>query len=253
MDNSHPPPQAARAAASGAKHRLHWLSRRWMLVFSLAYGAFVALPFLAPFLMHLGWAGPARAIYLLYSFLCHQLPERSFFLFGPKTMYGLGEIQAAWQPTLNPLLLRQFVGLTSMGWKVAWSDRMISMYSSVLVFVWVWWPLRRRTKPLPAWGLIAFLLPMAIDGTTHFISDLAGLSQGFRYQNAWLAALTGNALPPSFYAGDALGSFNSWMRLLTGVLFGAGSVWFAFPHLLKYFNGMALILEKQFERAGLRK
>ncbi|HEY4690710.1 MAG TPA: hypothetical protein VIK33_15450 [Anaerolineae bacterium] len=30
--------------------------------------------------------------------------------------------------------------------------------------------------------------------------------------------------------GNALGSFNSWMRLLTGALFGLASVWLAFPY-----------------------
>lgn len=63
------------------------------------------------------------------------------------------------------------------------------------------------------------------------VSDVAGLGQGFRDSNAWLAALTGQALPSWFYAGDALGSFNSWMRLLTGLLFGVACVWLAYPYL----------------------
>ncbi len=75
------------------------------------------------------------------------------------------------------------------------------------------------------------MLPMAIDGTSHLISDLPGVEQGFRSTNAWLAALTGNTLPAWFYVGDALGSFNSWMRLISGVLFGLGAVWFLFPIL----------------------
>ncbi|MEO5886295.1 MAG: hypothetical protein ABIQ77_01410 [Anaerolineales bacterium] len=41
--------------------------------------------------------------------------------------------------------------------------------------------------------------------------------------------LTNNSLPASFYAGNALGSFNSWMRLVTGTLTGLGIVWFAIP------------------------
>jgi hypothetical protein len=77
------------------------------------------------------------------------------------------------------------------------------------------------------------LLPMAIDGGTHFLSDLsAGVNfgHGFRDTNLWLAQLTNHALPTSFYAGDALGSFNSWMRIITGVLFGIASVWLAWPY-----------------------
>ena len=33
------------------------------------------------------------------------------------------------------------------------------------------------------------------------------------------------------FLGDALGSFNSWVRLATGVLFGLGIVWFSFPYI----------------------
>jgi uncharacterized membrane protein len=220
---------------------LYNLGRYWILFFGLFFGAYVWLPFMAPVLMHSGWTGPAKAIYFIYSFLCHQLPERSFFLFGPKAMYPLSKIQAAWQNTLNPLVLRQFIGDPQMGWKVAWSDRMVSMYTSTLFFGLLWYPLRRRIKALPWWGLVLFLLPMALDGGSHFISDLSGLGQGFRYTNTWLATLTHNSLPASFYLGDALGSFNSWMRLLTGFLFGLGFVWFGFPYLDEVFADQARI------------
>ncbi len=47
----------------------------------------------------------------------------------------------------------------------------------------------------------------------------------------WLEVLTSHAFPASFYVGDALGSFNSLMRLITGVLAGFGLAWFAFPYM----------------------
>ena len=75
------------------------------------------------------------------------------------------------------------------------------------------------------------LLPMFLDGMAHFFSDFAGFGQGFRDSNLWLASLTNNHFAPSFYGGDALGSFNSWVRLATGVLFGLGIVWFSFPYI----------------------
>ena len=206
-------------------------SRHWVLVISLVLGIYVGLPFLAPVFMQIGWDGPARAIYFIYSWLCHQLPERSYFLFGPKISYSLAEVQNTWQNTTNPMILRQFIGNSDMGWKVAWSDRMVSMFTSVWLFGLLWWPLRKGLKPLPWWGLALFLLPMAVDGTSHLISDLAGIGQGFRDSNAWLAALTNNTFPASFYAGDAWGSFNAWARLLTGILFGLGIVWFGYPYL----------------------
>ncbi|MGE5250128.1 MAG: DUF2085 domain-containing protein [Bacteroidota bacterium] len=208
-----------------------WLSDHWFGCFLVLYGLWVFIPFLAPVLMHLGWQRPAGAIYFIYSFFCHQLPERSIFLFGARGMYSLGEIQAAWQNTLNPMILRQFIGNEVMGWKIAWSDRMISFYTSVWLFAVAWWPLRRKLRPV-SWVVFALLLlPMALDGGSHAWSDIAGLGQGFRDANQWLALATGNSLPAWFYAGDALGSFNSWARWVTGILAGLGLAWLVFPYI----------------------
>jgi uncharacterized membrane protein len=228
-----------RASSQPFDRLLYLLNRYWILLFGLIFGVYVWLPFVAPVFMHWGWTSAGKVIYFIYSFLCHQLPERSFFLFGPKSMYPLGEVQAAWQNTIDPIILRKFIGNSTMGWKVAWSDRMVSMYGSTFFFGLLWWPLRKRIKHLPWWGFVLFLVPMFIDGSTHFVSDLAGLGQGFRYTNAWLAGITNSAFPATFYAGDALGSFNSWMRLITGVLFGIGVVWFAFPYMDEVFEDQA--------------
>lgn len=208
----------------------------WLSLFGVVLGVYIFLPFLAPVFMAMGWSVAGKAIYLIYSFFCHQLPERSYFLFGPKFTYSLAEIQSVWQNTNNLLILRQFIGTADMGWKVAWSDRMISMYTATWLFGLAWWPLHRRIKPLPWWGLALFLLPMAVDGFTHFFSDLAGIGLGFRFTNAWLATLTNQVYPASFYIGDAWGSFNSVVRLLTGVLFGIGVVWFSFPYMHRSFS-----------------
>jgi uncharacterized membrane protein len=205
--------------------------RHWWLIFCLTYGIFIGLPFLAPVLMHWGWEIPARGIYLIYSLLCHQLPERSLFLFGPYPMLKLSQIQAAWNDTINPLVLRQFIGNPELGWKVAWSDRMVAMYSSIFLFALLWRPFRRRIQPLPWWGFLLLMLPMAIDGTSHLVSDLWGIEQGFRQANLWLVTLTDNVLPAAFYAGNSLGSFNSSMRWLSGIFFGLAVVWFGFPYL----------------------
>ncbi len=223
----------SRAAAAGSN--ASWLSRYWLQTFLVAYGLWVWLPWLAPVLMHVGLPGAGRVLYFIYSFFCHQLPERSFFLFGPQTMYPLSTIQAAWQNTTNPLILRQFIGNAAMGWKLGWSDRMVSFYGGVWLFALLWWPIRRKVRPLPFWGLVLFLLPIVIDGGSHAISDLAGIDQGFRQANQWLAVLTHNSLPAWFYVGNALGSFNSWMRLITGLLAGLGLVWFVFPYMEESF------------------
>ncbi len=201
-----------------------------MKILLIGYGIWVLTPFLAPVFMKIGWRDAAEGIYLLYSVFCHQLPQRSFFLFGEKTMYSLAEIQQVWNVSGDPLSLRQFIGNPQTGWKVAWSDRMVAFYTAIWLFsVWRWWlhpPRSSRANP----QFLLFLLPMVLDGVSHFISDLSGLERGFRATNGWLVGLTGNSLPPWFYTGDTLGSFNSWMRLLSGLLAAWGIVEFLRPY-----------------------
>ncbi len=206
------------------------ISKHWMLVISLSFGFYVGLPFLAPVFKRLGLDGLANGIYFLYSFLCHQYPQRSFFLFGQNSSYSLETIKL-WQDTRNPLLLGKFIGNSQLGWKVAWSDRMVSMFSSIPIISWLWYPFRRKIKPLSLGGFLLLVVPMGVDGITHIISDFAGLGNGFRFTNTWLQILTGSAFSGEFYSGTQLGSFNSSMRLLTGLLFGIGVVWFFFPQL----------------------
>ncbi len=228
---------AAQIAALPAWKRsekiVWWFAKHWLTVFNVVWGIFVVAPFLAPVFMQIGATGVGNGIYFFYQFFCHQLPERSFFLFGPRPMYPLPEISAVTH-SVDPLVLRTFIGGPGWGWKVAYSDRMVSMYTGMWFASLGFAVIRRRVRPLPVWGFILFALPMAIDGGTHFLSDLqagTNFGTGFRDANVWLAQLTNYALPVTFYAGDALGSFNSIMRLLTGVLFGVGLVWFAFPYV----------------------
>jgi uncharacterized membrane protein len=236
-------PETKAISTSSFERVMLWIARHWMFLFGLLIGFYVLLPFLAPVLMFVGWNIPGKIIYGIYSVLCHQLPERSYFLFGPKLTYSLPEIQASWQLTNDPWVLRQFVGNPEFGWKVAWSDRMVAMFTSLWLFALLWWSFRRRIVRLPWWGLVLLYLPMALDGTSHIISDLSGIGQGFRDSNSWLAILTSNAMPAAFYMGDALGSFNSWMRLVTGILFGLGTVWYLFPLLEDAFTSMVQVIE----------
>ena len=108
---------------------------------------------------------------------------------------------------------------------------MISLYGGVWLFALLWYPLRRVTRSLHPLKMALLLLPLAVDGITHMVSDISGIGLGFRDSNLWLANLTHFAFSPNFYAGDTLGSFNSWMRIITGLLAGLGLVWFAFPYI----------------------
>ncbi len=221
-----------------------WLSDHWVTVCIILLGIFVITPFLAPVFMALGWTGLGQAIYFAYSMLCHQMAQRSFFLFGPHPMYNIAQLPVAMtgDDVTNTFALRNFIGNADLGWKVAWSDRMVYMFGATWIAAMIFGILRQRRviAPLRIPLFILLLLPMAIDGGTHFLSDFSGGLLGeFRYSNPWLADLTGHAFPSWFYVGDALGSFNSWMRLFSGICFGVAVVWLAFPYLDRSFRESA--------------
>ena len=211
-----------------------WFERHWLFTFNTAWGVFVILPWLAPIFMVLGLTFPGRVVYFIYNFFCHQLPERSWFLFGPQFSYTQAKIAEAWGVPLaaisNELVRRQFIGTPELGWKVAWSDRMVAMYTSIFIFGLIYAVLRERGirfKGISWWVFLLLILPMALDGTTHLIND--ALRFDFRQTNQWAVILTNNTLPASFYAGDMFGSLNSVLRIITGIFFGFGVVAFLWP------------------------
>jgi uncharacterized membrane protein len=211
-----------------------WLLR-WLLLF-LLLGLIIwgILPFLAPAAYHWGYPAIGRAIHLLYAPFCHQLPQRSWFLFGPQLTYTLAEITEV-AGTADLGQLRSFHGSPALGWKMAWSDRMVSFYFMTPIFGIVYVLLNRQgvsIRPVSTKVLILLLLPMFFDGITHMMNDLVwGISAGgFRDSNGWLALLTANRFP-GFYSGDQLGTFNWWIRLLSGLLAAFGLAFYLFPRL----------------------
>lgn len=208
------------------------LQRRWLALAALLLGLYVLMPFAAPVLMKLGASGAADVIYRIYSTQCHQLPQRSWFLFGPQVSYSIDEVNAV-RGSTTFWTLREFVGNPAMGYKVAYSDRMVSLYTSFWLGLLIFLVLRgsSRMRAMPFWLAGLLILPLAVDGLTHMVSDFWGIGQGFRDTNEWLRALTNNAFANAFYVGDAWGSFNSMMRLISGVLAGVAGAWAVLPRV----------------------
>src|SRR5512137_2632020 len=113
------------------------LARHWLALFNTIVAVFVLLPFLAPVLMHMGLDRPASAIYLVYQPTCHQLPERSFFLFGPQGAYSVAELEAEHAlpegTTLGQRAMMRYVGNPEIGYKVAICERDVAIYGSILL------------------------------------------------------------------------------------------------------------------------
>jgi len=213
---------------------IEWLVRHWAWWLLVPMLVFTAGPFLAPVAMVMGWPDLGKAIYTLYLPFCHQLPQRSWFLFGAKLTYTLDEISRVYSST-DPWQLRFFYGTPEMGWRVAWSDRMVSLYFLTPIFGISYFVLRRfgiAVQPL-RWKIwLLAMTPLVLDGLTHALSDaLFGVSGGgFRDTNVWLAFLTANKFS-GIYAGDQFGTFNWWLRLFSGALAAWATAYLVFPWL----------------------
>ncbi len=194
------PPNASESNIARIANRLVLgIARHWLALFNLAWGTYVLLPFVAPLLMFLGQEMPARVIYTVYSFMCHQLPDHSYFLFGNSLTPLKPALEAAGMPVgLNLLQERQFIGNPEIGYKVAICQRDIAIYGAVLLAGLLFGVVRRRLNALTLWLYTLLLLPMALDGGTQLF--------GLRESN-WL------------------------LRSLTGAIFGVASIWLAYPYI----------------------
>lgn len=179
-----------------------WVARHWLLLFSVFLILYLVIPISAPILMQTGHQGLARAIYSLYRLLCHELPERSYFLFGPQHVYSLPELTAAGVlpgPTLfdRPL----YLGDAQHGYKIALCQRDLAIYGSLLLGGWLFGFLRNRRAALSRLTIktyLIFVAPIAVDG----------FSQLFGWRES-----------------------NYLLRTATGAIFGLASVWLAYPHI----------------------
>lgn len=206
------PPASDRASRLGDRAVLA-IARHWVALFGIALFFYVGVPILAPVLMQLGLTGPARLIYLVYSPACHQLPDRSYFLFGPQRVYTLEELESAdVLPGTGLLERRRYIGDETMGWKVALCERDVAIYGSMVLAGIAFALLRGRVRRLPLPVFVLFVLPIAIDGLTQLF--------GLRTSN-WV------------------------LRTLTGALFGVGVVWLVYPYIQESMDDVRISIEKK--------
>jgi len=188
-----------------------WLSKHWLALFNVLVLLYVGLPILAPVLMYLEVEGSARAIHLIYKPQCHQLPQRSWFLFGPQFAYTLPELmEQAGTNAVSNQWAGAFVGNEAVGYKVAFCQRCVAIYGAIFLSGLLYALGRRRVRPLPWWAYIGLgILPMILDGGYQFLSY------------AFPMLLPGFPIAPY--------ETTPFMRTLTGALFGLATVWLAYP------------------------
>ncbi|MGD8968948.1 MAG: DUF2085 domain-containing protein [Anaerolineae bacterium] len=222
------PSEDKRTFVIAADRFIFRLSKRWLAVFNVLAFLYVGLPFLAPTLMHLGAEGAASLIYTMYRPLCHQLPQRSWFLFGPQLAYRLPELMELAGDAVTGPFSNNFVGNEALGYKVAFCQRDTAIYGAIFLFGLLFGILRRRwnVRPLPWWAYILLgLVPMGLDGGYQLLSY---------------------ALPVLF-PSISLQPFETTplMRVLTGTLFGWATVWLAYPYVQESMDDVRASLQRR--------
>jgi uncharacterized membrane protein len=125
--------------------------RHWLAYLNAGLLTFSLLPILAPVLAALGANDVALEIFQAYSITCHQMPTRSFFLFGHQ---------------------------------MAYCERNTSIYGTMAIAGLAYVFLRQRgVTPLSIPLYLILILPMAVDGFTQLF--------GLRESTWLLRGLTG--------------------------------------------------------------
>ncbi len=222
------------------------LARHWKAIAISIFVLVLGTAILAPALMAAGYPDAAQRIYHFYTPHDHQLPQRSYFLFGQNKgaqSYLLAQI-LAWG--VDPNDLRSFTGNAEIGYKTALNHRMLAIFTGLLIGALVWtvgW-LRPRVDRLLL-GLLA--LPMMLDAIGHIVSErIYGLSE----VNLLLVLLTGNVFSPAAYNATTIGSLNWWLRTLTGLLFGLGTSWYLAAYFEQKFGEIIQEVEPKLRRIG---
>jgi uncharacterized membrane protein len=212
--------------ATAADRLSAWLSRHWLALINVALAIYVGLPFLAPVLEKSGHPFGAQIIYSTYRALCHELPQRSYFLFGEKPVYSLQELADRVGQENLPLYPwpSPFNGNDQVGYKVALCQRDVAIYGMLLLSGLVFGLVRSRARPISFWVYVLIgILPIGLDGGSQLVSYLV----------------------PGLFPGGVPRESTWVLRTITGAAFGWATAWLMFPYLQTAF---AEIGEKSNER-----
>jgi uncharacterized membrane protein len=263
---------------------LLWIARRWLSILLVIIGAYVALPFAAPTLMALGLEAPARALYSVYTPMCHRFAFRSYFLFGEQAAYPLRAAStdltpfedyvmqslipaqmganAAPQPPFNVRGLPEFTGLELRpdmspapgdNFEAVNFARFQLAAGSFLGNPQMGYKVTLCERDISIWGA------MFIGGLIYRIPVVR---RRLRPVPIWLFFILGAGPIGIDGFSQLLGypPFSLWparettpfFRTMTGAVFGLMMAWLAFPYLAEAFEDTQRSIEAKFARKGIQ-
>jgi uncharacterized membrane protein len=147
---------------------IYRFARRWLFIFNTVAFVLASLPFVIPFIASQGYTGLASWLYTTFGLMCHQMPERSFTLFGEQmalchrmtaiyvATFAAGVGYAVVRNRLPKLSFRGLFWL-SLPMAVDGFTQLFGLREST-------WELRLLTGSLFAFGVMWFALPRLDDG-----------------------------------------------------------------------------------------
>lgn len=209
-----------------------WLANNYPLFIAILLFLYTTIPFLAPVLMKTKHEAAANIIYKAYSLVCHELAYRSYFLFGeqayyPRELADIPGVITYEQITNNSAndtkFARDFKGNEIVGYKVALCERDIAIYGSMALFALVFQFAKNKIKPYPWYfWVILSVLPIALDGGSQLFS-------------------LGGTWPAWFPVRESV----PLLRTITGLLFGIGTAWYAFPMMEENMAGDKTLMARK--------
>jgi len=195
-----------------------WFKTHYLHLILGSLFIFISLSFLAPVFSKAGLSIPAKVIYWIDGFFCHQLPFRSWFFFGDQPYYPLASsgiknmlsFEEYFHPaTMEFEIIRFETGNSASGYKMSICQRDIAMYLSLWMFGLIFALMNRKIKKLPLWIWIVFgVIPLGFDGGVQFLGNL---------NVPFLESVVHESTP--------------LLRTITGSLFGLFTGWYIFPAL----------------------
>lgn len=219
-----------------------WMGKHYLAFMSALIALYLFGAFLPALLMQVNLPAPAHILYKAYSFVCHQLPYRSWFLFGeqaayPRKLAGVEGLMSFEEATgiseggsaEEIWAARSYVGNEYVGYKVALCERDVAIYGGMLIFAALF-ALWRKFQPNKSWRSIHWLIwvlvgifPMGLDGGSQLIGQYF----------------------PQITQIIPIRESTPFLRTLTGFLFGFFTAWFGVPYMDESFAETRRIFERK--------
>ncbi len=192
-----------------------FIRRGYPLIFAFVFIFHIAFSALPALLMKQGHEGAAVLIYKYFRIMCHQMPQRSYFLFGRQPYYPLTVPEDSDMLTMEeaagfvPEVIegRSFYGTPEMGYKMAICQRDTAIYGAMALFCLIFgFAGKHMAAPHPLLLLLFGGLPIALDGGSQMLTRI---------------------IPRVFPLRES----TPLLRTVTGALFGFCLCWFLFPIL----------------------